>query len=382
MAKNNTFVPPAWLEGQDAETIHARMMQNLPDDIDDTEGGFPWDFTKPTALEKAELLEFHMMETTKIMHYMFSYGIYLDYHARAVGITRKEASRASGVLQITGSPGTIIPNGFLFAVPASGDTAAITFYTTEESTISLDGVADVPIQASETGTIGNVAADTIIIMVSPSISGIEKITNLESTSGGAAEEDDESLRSRIGEICEASDASFVGCDNDYIRWAKEINGVGDVIVIPEWNGPGTVKVVVMDANGTPANPKIITDVENHIMAPQNRRARLAPIGATVTITAPTTVDVNVTCDLTIATGENYTAIVANIGESLKDYFETAQKEGVIKRNRIGSIIIGTDGVADYANLTLNEGTDNISLALDEYPKLVGQFATVTSSVEV
>lgn len=382
MAKNNTFVPPAWLEGQDAETIHARMMQNLPDDIDDTEGGFPWDFTKPTALEKAELLEFHMMETTKIMHYMFSYGIYLDYHARAVGITRKEASRASGVLQITGSPGTIIPNGFLFAVPASGDTAAITFYTTEESTISLDGVADVPIQASETGTIGNVAADTIIIMVSPSISGIEKITNLESTSGGAAEEDDESLRSRIGEICEASDASFVGCDNDYIRWAKEVNGVGDVIVIPEWNGPGTVKVVVMDANGTPANPKIITDVENHIMAPQNRRARLAPIGATVTITAPTTVDVNVACDLTIATGENYTTIVANIGESLKDYFETAQEEGVIKRNRIGSIIIGTDGVADYANLTLNGETDNISLALDEYPKLIGQFATVTSSVEV
>ena len=158
--------------------------------------------------------------------------------------------------------------------------------------------------------------------------------------------------------------------------------MGDVIVIPEWNGPGTVKVVVMDANGTPANPKIITDVENHIVAPQNRRARLAPIGATVTITAPTTVDVNVACDLTIATGENYTAIVANIGESLKDYFETAQKEGVIKRNRIGSIIIGTDGVADYANLTLNGGTDNISLALDEYPKLIGQFATVTSSVEV
>lgn len=382
MAKNNTFVPPAWLEDQDAETIHARMMQNLPDDIDDTEGGFPWDFTKPTALEKAELLEFHMMETTKIMHYMFSYGIYLDYHARAVGIARKEASRASGTLQITGSPGTVIPNGFLFAVPASGDTAAITFYTTEEATISLDGVANVPILASETGTIGNVAADTIIIMVSPSISGIEKITNTKSTSGGAAEEDDESLRSRIGEICEASDASFVGCDNDYIRWAKEINGVGDVIVIPEWNGPGTVKVVVMDANGTPANPKIITDVENHIVAPQNRRARLAPIGATVTITAPTTVDVNVACDLTIATGESYTAIVANIGESLKDYFETAQKEGVIKRNRIGSIIIGTDGVADYANLTLNGGTDNISLALDEYPKLIGQFAPVTSSVEV
>ena len=63
MADITQFVPPSWLEDQDAETIHARMMQSLPEDIDDTEGGFPWDFTKPAALEKAELLEFNLMET-------------------------------------------------------------------------------------------------------------------------------------------------------------------------------------------------------------------------------------------------------------------------------------------------------------------------------
>jgi hypothetical protein len=57
------FKAPSFLNDQDAETIHKRMMDELPPDIDDTEGGFPWDFTKPTALEKAEMLEFHLVET-------------------------------------------------------------------------------------------------------------------------------------------------------------------------------------------------------------------------------------------------------------------------------------------------------------------------------
>ena len=33
---NPVFVPPSWLNDQDAETIHKRMMEALPADIDDT----------------------------------------------------------------------------------------------------------------------------------------------------------------------------------------------------------------------------------------------------------------------------------------------------------------------------------------------------------
>ena len=50
------FVPPSFLNGQDAETIHKRMMENLPPDIDDMENGFPWDFTKPTAFPLFQVL--------------------------------------------------------------------------------------------------------------------------------------------------------------------------------------------------------------------------------------------------------------------------------------------------------------------------------------
>ena len=46
------FNRPEFLEGNSAEEIHERMMNNLPSDIDDMPGGFPYDMTMPAALEK------------------------------------------------------------------------------------------------------------------------------------------------------------------------------------------------------------------------------------------------------------------------------------------------------------------------------------------
>ena len=370
MADAQKFVVPAWLEDQDAETIHARMMENLPEDIDDTEAGFPWDFTKPTALEVAELTEFHLMETTKLMHYMFAYGIYLDYHAKAYGIERKGASYASGTVTVTGTAGTLIPAGFLFAVPASGDTAAITFSTNEDATIDTDGKANIPVQATEAGTAGNVAADTIVIMASPTIIGINHITNSSAITGGTAEEDDEALRERIREACESSDASFVGCDADYVRWAKEVEGIGNVIVIPLWDGNGTVKVVLFDGNGLPANPNKVAEVYNKIVSPDDRTKRKAPIGSTVTVVAPTTKEINIACNITFDAGTVHATVVESIKDALNKYFTEARDTGVIKKNKIGSVIIGTNGVSDYDSLMLNESSQtSITVAQDEYPIL-------------
>ncbi len=48
------FMAPDFVAGQSAEEVHARMMAALPLDIDRTPGGFPYDLTYPTALEKSE----------------------------------------------------------------------------------------------------------------------------------------------------------------------------------------------------------------------------------------------------------------------------------------------------------------------------------------
>lgn len=377
------FILPSWLRDQDAETIHKRMMEKLPVDIDDTEGGFPWDFTKPTALEKAELLEFYLVETLKIMFPAWAYDQWLDLHATAAGTKRKAANPAYGILEITGTPGTEIPAGFRFASPAVGDMPAVEFAAEETAYIAEDGTARVGVVAVETGTTGNVPAGTIAIMAQP-IKGISSITNPEKTSGGTEPEDDDSLRKRIDEINQAAEASFVGCDADYKRWAKEVAGVGDAFVIPEWNPdvPNSVKVVILDANGEPANEKIQRDVYDYIYSPNDRMERKAPVGAILTVAAPTPNTINYAFILQLKDGYGLQAVLEQFGRELRDYYTTAKEESVVRYAMVGSILINTAGVRDFDDLTLNGGTDNIDIGEDEYPVTGTINPGITAAAEV
>lgn len=360
------FKAPSFLNDQDAETIHKRMMEELPPDIDDTESGFPWDFTKPTALEKAEMLEFHLTETLKIMFPMWAEDQWLDLHAKGRGLTRKPANPASGTLAITGVSGTTIPAGFKFAAPAIGDQPAIEYETKEKYTMGEDGTVEVQVTAIEAGTKGNVPAGSINIMMTP-IKGITSITNPAPITGGAEQESNDELRGRIDELDATSEASFVGSDGDYKRWAEEVPGVGTALPMPEWAGPGTVKVVVIDANGQPANAAIITEVYNNIMSPGDRLQRKAPIGATVTIVAPTAKDINYTFLLEIQSGETEATVLERFKAQLQTYYIEAKKEGVVRYTKIGSILTSTSGVKDFTGLTINGGITNIILEEDEYP---------------
>lgn len=125
------FIVPEFLEDCDADTIHARMMDELPNDIDKTEGGFPWDFTRPTALIAAELLQFYIPEAIKLMFPQWSSGSFLDYLAAGSQTKRKASTYAEAVLTLTGEPGTIVPAGTVFATEAKNDQPSIEFAAVE-----------------------------------------------------------------------------------------------------------------------------------------------------------------------------------------------------------------------------------------------------------
>ena len=163
------------------------MMESLPPDIDDTEGGFPWDFTYPTALEKDELLNFHLVETLKLMFPAWSYGAYLDGHARADGLSRRPANAAAGIVTFTGTPGTQIPEGTVVCVPSCGGVPAIEYATDSaayigEATDGEDGTVDVAVTAVEPGPTGNVGAGVITIMMDP-IAGVTLVNNADKITG-------------------------------------------------------------------------------------------------------------------------------------------------------------------------------------------------------
>lgn len=365
------FIIPDWLKNQDAETIHRRMMAMLPPDIDDTEGGFPWDFTKPTALEKAELLQFHLVETLKIMFPEWSYGEYLDLHAKRVCLTRRAAGYAYAKLEVEGVPGTVIPGGFAFAVPSVNSQPAIEFRTGAEAEIGESGKVTVGALAVLPGASGNVPADSIVLMVTP-MRGITAISNPEKASGGTETEDDDSLRARIMEIEQGLDTGFVGCDADYIRWAKEVPGVGNAFVIANWDPAvkNSVKLVVLDANGEPANDHILELVYDHIMSPEDRLSRKAPIGALLTVVAPTMRGITYSFSAALVSGYDAASVEKSIAAAIQQYYIRAKNEGVVQYIRIHAIITQDPGIYDFTGLTMNGGIENIAIALDEYPVTV------------
>lgn len=105
-------------------------------------------------------------------------------------------------------------------------------------------------------------------------------------------EDQEHYRERV--IAAEQEEQLSGADSDYVRWALEIDGVGSAYSIAEWNGPGTVKLLILDKNGQPATAELTKSVKDYIYPdklPGQNRGGKAPIGAIVTISTPTTIAV-------------------------------------------------------------------------------------------
>ena len=398
------YTPPEHLQGQTADAIHRRMLDSLPADIDKSEMQIPWDFTRPAAIEKAEFISFELNETIKLLFSLWAYGEWLDMHAQSDGLARREANKASGELVVMGKLGYAIPAGARFATPSNLAAGAV-FETTEDAVLGgadpSTGMAyaKIPIAAAVGGRTGNVPPGTIMIPVKPPPDGeISYVSNPEATSGGADEETDDGLRERIL-AANRRGASYTGCDEDYERWAMDVPGVGGAVVDPEWDDPslpeefhwldaqgrrrcaGAVRLFVVDDGGAPANEQILSAVFERIISPSDRKRRLAPIGAELTVSAPEPVYIDVEAAVTPRAGESMAAIEGRFRAKLGEYWllAAADKEGrdpqsgagdgYVKYVYIGAALADTAGVANYdhASLKVNGGAADVLIGLGAFP---------------
>ena len=356
---------------EDEETIHRRMLEKAPPGISTKEGDFFWDATRPTAIEKAELVQLKLQHFLRLCFPQTSYGQYLDFLGEMKGVFRHPATPASGTVVFTGQPGTVIPAGFVVLTEAAGPSPAIEFQTKERVQIGGDGTATAAVECMEPGTVGNVAANTITLLSEP-IAGLTSVINPEPFTGGTEMEDDDSFRERV---LAAYDEPLSGAKKDYERWAKEVPGVGSVYVIPLWNGPGTVKVLVIDANGQPANEDLIAAVQNHIAPDGPLGGGKAPIGAHVTVDAPEVFAVDIAFSLFLKDGYDAETVVENIKAQLRDFMADFQLNTGdrpperITVTKVGHEILSVDGVADYASLTLNWDHEYIEIPVAKIPVL-------------
>lgn len=349
-------------EEQAEQAIRDRMLAAISSVLDQREGSFTWDAIAPVALELAELY-IQLGHLHRVSFVSASYGGYLDLRAQEWGLTRHPATRATGVIALTGKAGVVAPAGTKFRTGAG-----VEFELTADAGIDAGGTGIGGIRAVVAGTAGNVLAEAIT-EIPTAIQGLQSVTNTEPTSGGVEAETDDVLRVRLLE--RMSRPATSGNIYHYIQWAKAVPGIGDARVVPIWDGPGTVKVILLDANRQPASAELVAQVTAHIEAER-------PIGALVTIVAAAGVPIDVSAtieyDAGLYTLEETTAAAE---QAISAYLaQVAFRQDQVSYAKIGSVVMSVDGVTDYSALLVNGGTANVTLSDDEVPVL----GTVTLSV--
>lgn len=323
------------------------------------EGTFAYDVLSSNAIEFAKMeLELAEMYSAAFGH--TTWGEYLELKAAEAGITRRVANKAVGTLTVTGT-GTI-NEGAIFST-AGG----IRFLATE--TVAVEGAAEIPIVAETAGAAGNVPAGAIN-KIPISIAGIRTVTNAEKTIDGYNVESDDALRERYLATVRYPAAS--GNPQNYINWCLEIVGVGAVRVQRCPNGPGTVKVVVADAELNNANVLLLQRVNEHI---QQER----PVGSIVSVVSAKIVPIDISAKIvgTIDTEAVKNGITAYFKKLTQNMFsiensgtlESFSGQSVVSLAVVSSYLVSEGGADDVKELTLNGKAENVQLELDQIPRL-------------
>lgn len=332
-------------EAESQETILKRLQKNTGDRVSTYEGTFANDVLASNSIE------FYKQEVEREEMYKSAFaetasGDYLTLIAADHGVERKEATAAVGNVVVKGN-GTI-PVGTLFQTESG-----ISFTTT--TTTAVKNEATIPVQCTEAGTVGNVGANTVTV-IPMSIPGITSVTNPEPMTDGFDQESDDDLYERFH--FHVTQPATSGNCNDYIEWASSIAGVGHVKVLPIWNGPGTVKVLVTDANGEPASMNLLNQVIAKIES-------VRPIGPEVTVVSPSLLDLTIKLTVTSGSGD-----ADYIKTMLNKYFVSRNFTGItISYAKVGNMIL-TDsktGVDDYSGLLINDSNGNVSITDDQIP---------------
>ena len=332
------------------EQIKQDMLNSIKNTVDKTEKSIVHDALSPTAIEIANFYTQLEYVAGKIDVENLEALELETFINQRTGITRRRSTRATTNVIVSGTDGAIIRKGDLFS------TDTVDFASLEDVTIDETGQASVVVSAEVEGSIGNVPINSIN-RFPVSLAGIIDVYNPESVTNGYDEETDDELRIRYYDKLQRP--AKAGNKYHYEQWAKEVIGVGEVRVVPRWDGPLSVKVIIIDSNGLPASEELITDTSSHIEEERPFGANVTVIGAT-----PKTIDISVILLL----AEGYTDLEAKelIKNNVKEYLKSiAFKAEYISYAQIGNIILDTKGVLDYSDLKVNNGIANISIASEE-----------------
>ena len=305
--------------------ILARQMKRVPDTLDKREGSLIQTALGPESWY-LEGIYLDMERMQKNVYVETAGGESLDRIAASYGLERKPATHAVK----TGNFDQEIPSGF--RASALTDPIRLTYRV-----------------------IGNHYSGQVIPIDYVAGLTIAEITDI--VSAGSDEEDDESLRKRI--FSKIRKPSTSGNIYDYYNWTIECAGVGAAKIYPLALGPGTVKVVIADAERSAATPELIGQVKNHI-------EELRPIGADVSVVSAREKAITVTARVKLQNGVNLGSVQEMFLREITSFLqEGAFNVSYVSLAKVGNLLLNTAGVEDFTELRLNGQAANVSLADEE-----------------
>jgi uncharacterized phage protein gp47/JayE len=251
---------------------------------------------------------------------------FLERMAGIYGLSRNQAARSTGKVKFTWNAATDIPTGTIVQT-AEG----LQFSTT--SSPDSDGVASA--QAVEAGASGNIESGVSLTLAS-AIAGVTGAVTETAMEGGADEETDAELRARV--LARTINPPRTGTASDYVAWAKEISGVGDVWVYPKEQGDGTVTVRFLTTSRGLPDDALLEKVRERIKSK-------ASILADVYVVAPVFEPVNFTISVTPDT----IAVRTAVQSAIEKVFEEESSPGAsIYLSHFNAAISAAAGEEDHA----------------------------------
>ena len=168
--------------------------------------------------------------------------------------------------------------------------------------------------------------------------------------------------------------------------------IGGVQVYPTWDGGGTVKCSVVDADDMPfTDPAVLALIQAEIDPANNSGAGIgmAPIGAEVTITTPTSQTINVSATVSHSSG-TIESITTAATEAINNYLAEVRSEwGIAEISdpstyvsnvyiaRVTAAILGVTGVTNVTTVKLNNAASDVSLTENATTQQVPVLGTVS-----
>ena len=334
-----------------SETLEA-MLSAMPESYQKTVGFPTYDLLAAASIPMEEL-EAQLVETAAKLDPANLTGAELDSYIKSrSGLTRNPPTYASGVLQVTG-------NGTVQAGDLFESAGGIQFAAT--ATVEISDAGEVPVRCTQPGAVGNLPAGSVTMMP-VQLTGIVSVSNSDTFTGGYDAESDQAYFDRY--ILRLQTPPTSGNQYHYRAWALEVTGVGGVQIYPLGHGDNTVDVVLIDVDGQPADEELVGRVQAHIdPGSQGLGAGEAPIGAYCYVSAAEAVELDLSLTVQTLPGAEQAAVTAAVKAAVAAYLKgIAFAQDCVSYAQIAAAILGAEGVLDFADLTVNGGTSNVSVA--------------------